>query len=89
MGRFDEGLADNDFDTTDGSLMLSASGTELPGCPDGFMQVRFHVSWTLTRLCRQKTPTVTEKGDKEVQKERRANDKIILRSFFFFVHSSS
>jgi len=39
VGRFDEGLADNDFETTDSSLM-STTGTELPGCPDGFMQVR-------------------------------------------------
>jgi hypothetical protein len=38
VGRFDEGNADNDFETTDASVM--SSGTELPGCPDGFMQVR-------------------------------------------------
>lgn len=39
VGRFDEGVADSDFETTDASLMLSTSGAELPGCPDGFMQV--------------------------------------------------
>lgn len=39
VGRFDEGIADNEFETTDVSLMLSAAGAELPGCPDGFMQV--------------------------------------------------
>lgn len=39
VGRFDEGNADNDFETTDVSLM-STSGSDLPGCPDGFMQVR-------------------------------------------------
>jgi hypothetical protein len=38
VGRFDEGNADNDLETTDASVM--SSGTELPGCPDGFMQVR-------------------------------------------------
>lgn len=38
VGRFDEGLVDNDFDTTDASLITSTG--ELPGCPDGFMQVR-------------------------------------------------
>lgn len=57
VGRFDEGIADNDFETTDASLMLSSSGAELPGCPDGFMQVwdwltarsrgDSRVSWTL------------------------------------------
>lgn len=44
VGRFDEGIADNEFETTDVSLMLSASGAELPGCPDGFMQVWDRVS---------------------------------------------
>lgn len=45
VGRFDEGVADNEFETTDVSLMLSSSGAELPGCPDGFMQVRLELSF--------------------------------------------
>ncbi|XP_055708213.1 uncharacterized protein LOC129804698 [Phlebotomus papatasi] len=36
VGRFDEGLVDGDGDTLDTSL--SPSG-ELPGCPEGFMQL--------------------------------------------------
>lgn len=37
VGRFDEGLADNELETPDGGSMTSTG--ELPGCPDGFMQV--------------------------------------------------
>lgn len=40
VGRFDEGVADGDLESTDVSVMLATSGAELPGCPDGFMQVK-------------------------------------------------
>lgn len=36
VGRFDEGLIDADADSAD----LSTFG-DLPGCPDGFMQVSY------------------------------------------------
>lgn len=37
VGRFDEGLVDSDSDSSDTSL---TSLGDLPGCPEGFMQVR-------------------------------------------------
>lgn len=36
VGRFDEGLIDSDSDSSD--MSLSSFG-DLPGCPEGFMQV--------------------------------------------------
>ncbi|XP_001841887.2 uncharacterized protein LOC6031035 isoform X2 [Culex quinquefasciatus] len=36
VGRFDEGLIDPDLDSSDASL---TSGGDLPGCPEGFMQL--------------------------------------------------
>ncbi|XP_055538811.1 uncharacterized protein LOC129726149 [Wyeomyia smithii] len=36
VGRFDEGLIDPDMDSSDTSL---TSGGDLPGCPEGFMQL--------------------------------------------------
>lgn len=78
VGRFDEGNADNDFETTDASLMLSSSGAELPGCPDGFMQVRqkrrgcFELSSLLRSL---KTA---------MKAKRRTNGKFIVPFFLFF-----
>ncbi|XP_035784702.1 uncharacterized protein LOC118462806 [Anopheles albimanus] len=36
VGRFDEGLIDPDMDSSDASLTL---GGDLPGCPEGFMQL--------------------------------------------------
>lgn len=36
VGRFDEGLIDSDTDSAD--ISLSTIG-DLPGCPEGFMQV--------------------------------------------------
>ncbi|XP_061498537.1 uncharacterized protein LOC1276733 [Anopheles gambiae] len=36
VGRFDEGLIDPDMDSSDASL---TSGGDLPGCPEGFMQL--------------------------------------------------
>ncbi|XP_055602820.1 uncharacterized protein LOC129751377 isoform X2 [Uranotaenia lowii] len=36
VGRFDEGLIDPDMDSNDASL---TSGGDLPGCPEGFMQL--------------------------------------------------
>ncbi|XP_058834641.1 uncharacterized protein LOC131691912 isoform X2 [Topomyia yanbarensis] len=36
VGRFDEGLIDPDMDSGDASL---TSGGDLPGCPEGFMQL--------------------------------------------------
>lgn len=36
VGRFDEGLIDSDSDSSDNSL---SSMGDLPGCPEGFMQV--------------------------------------------------
>lgn len=37
VGRFDEGLVDSDGDSSD-SILTSLG--DLPGCPEGFMQVR-------------------------------------------------
>lgn len=39
VGRFDEGVVDGESDATEASLTLSG---ELPGCPEGFMQVNFN-----------------------------------------------
>lgn len=36
VGRFDEGVVDGESDATEASLTPSG---ELPGCPEGFMQV--------------------------------------------------
>ncbi|XP_058065903.1 uncharacterized protein LOC131215530 [Anopheles bellator] len=36
VGRFDEGLIDPDMDSSDASLTM---GGDLPGCPEGFMQL--------------------------------------------------
>jgi hypothetical protein len=36
VGRFDEGLVDNDLDTVESSTSMMG---DLPGCPEGFMQV--------------------------------------------------
>lgn len=40
VGRFDEGLVEGELDSVDASL--SPAG-ELPGCPEGFMQVLLYL----------------------------------------------
>lgn len=40
VGRFDEGLVDSDLDNGDATALISSQLVgELPGCPEGFMQV--------------------------------------------------